>query len=425
MFWIINALLVLLALVFLLPPLFRKDSRDSDSRSQQNILIATEQLKELELRFEKAEIDEDTYNESRDELELTLFTDVNQVDDSIVDASSSNTSSWGVATIIIIMVPLVSVLFYSKVGSSIFQEHLDPKQAIAEYRDSAVPKNSDGTPDIDTMVIGLEKKLEKDPNNVSGWYMLGRSYMMLRKYPKAVSSYEKALKIKPDAVDVMLALADSLAMINKGQITGRPVALIDKALELEPENVMALWLGGMASKQVGNHLQSIQRWTKVLKYLKDPEEKAEVESLISEAMTKLTPEQKQTLGGSKAVVAPIKTEPTKVVANTNIGITVTVSLADAIKNQLSPTDTVFVYAKMIEGSPMPLAAAKLQVQDLPKEVFLNDAMAVMSNMKLSSQTEVTVGAKISLSGNASTKANDIVSEKRSVKVGSKIELLIQ
>ncbi len=152
------------------------------------------------------------------------------------------------------------------------------------HNDKAVPKNADGTPDIDTMVASLQEKMEADPNNAKGWYMLGRSYMKMKHYPDAVNSYEKALKLKPESADIMLSLADSLAMVNQGNLSDRPAELINKALLREPSNMTALWLGGMVARQNGDYLLATERWKKVLPQLKDPQEIEEVNTLIAEAI---------------------------------------------------------------------------------------------------------------------------------------------
>ena len=212
----------------------------------------------------------------------------------------------------------------------------------------------------------------------------------------------------------MLAVADSLAMVNNGEIKGRPIALIDKALELEPNNLTALWLGGMAARQQGEHVVAIKRWKKVLTLVNNTNERQEVSSLIAEAMSGLTPEQKSKLGTIDA---------TEKVATT-LGITVSVNLSEELKAQATPSDLVFIYAKAMSGPPMPLAAVRKQVKDLPIEVELNDAMAMMPNLKLSAFSEVIVGARISKSGQPSAQNGDLFSEKSAVKAGDKISLEI-
>ena len=443
MFWIISALLVLIAFAFFLPPMLRKQQSDGGARRSQNILIANEQLSELEQNFEKGEVSQEEYQNTRDELELTLFSDVADDDSHLAD----NSTKAPVLSIIavILFIPLLSVWLYKELGNSVYTTSFDSKKIAAEVnKNMAVPRNPDGTPDIDTMVIGLQKKLEANPKNAEGWYMLGRSYMVLRRYSDATNAYEKAYQLMPESVDVMLSLADSIAMQNKGGVSGKSVELINKALEVDPNNLTALWLGGMAARQKKDYVVAIQRWSKVLDIIKDSSERQEVISLIKEAEKQLTPEQHQVVKTELAsLIAPKKVlnktpnkkvetqAPTKAVAvetkqpsTTEKSITVSVSLSDTFKDKVSPTDVVFVYAKAMSGPPMPLAAAKIQVKDLPVDIILNDSMAMMPSMKLSAHSEVVIGARVSKSGQPVSKAGDLYAEKRSVKIMSKVDLVI-
>ncbi|MEE9327006.1 MAG: c-type cytochrome biogenesis protein CcmI [Cocleimonas sp.] len=420
MFWIITAILLLIAFAFVLPSLLNKHSNLHDGRREQNIFIANEQLRELEKRFEQGELTNEDYQSTRDELEQSLLSDTTDSDEKLLQSGSK--SSWISTLFIALLIPAIAIPVYNKVGNKHYIKELDPKKAMAQ----SVPKKADGTPDIDTMVAGLQKKLEAEPDNAKGWYMLGRSYMVLKRYPDAVKAYENALKAKPNAANIMLSLADSMAMQSNGEIAGRPVELINKALEIEPDNRTGLWLGGMAASQQKNFPVAIKRWQKVLLQIDNPSEREEVNSLIANAVSQLTDEQKKTLNLSAVANSPKESTSPVVndVANTGKEITVSISLSEAMKNQANPTDLVFVYAKAMSGPPMPLAAAKIQVKDLPATIVLNDSMAMMPNLKLSAFAEVIVGARVSKSGQPISQNGDLYTEKKSIKAGQKVDLTI-
>jgi cytochrome c-type biogenesis protein CcmH len=92
-----------------------------------------------------------------------------------------------------------------------------------------------------------------------------------------------------------------------------------------------------------------------------------------------------------------------------------VSLAESLKGQANPSDSLFVYAKAVSGPPMPLAAQRARVQDLPLTLTLDDSMAVIPALKLSGFTEVTVGARISKSRQATPQSGDLEGEVSPVK----------
>ena len=415
MFWIISTGLILMALAILLPSLMGTKKELEDHQRAQNILIANEQLADLESRYKEGEMDETAYQSTRDELEQALFADVNDSDVNQPEGldSYANKSPLLSSLLIALLIPAITIPVYLKVGTPLFTEQLDSKLAAKKARIIAVPKKADGTPDIDAMVAGLQKKMEENPDNAKGWFMLGRSYMVLKRYPESSKAFEKSLALKPDSAQIMLSLADALAMANEGNITGRPVELINKALELEPNNLTALWLGGMAARQQKNYVVAIERWQKTLSMVKEKDEQDEIKSLINETMLKLSPTQ-------KASLQTIVTKP----AATGTGIRLVVSLSEKFKSKVKPTDTVFIYAKALSGPPMPLAALKKQVSDLPFEVVLDDSMAMMPALKLSAFSEVVVGARVSLAGQPVAKNGDLFTEKKPVKSGEKITLEI-
>jgi cytochrome c-type biogenesis protein CcmH len=86
---------------------------------------------------------------------------------------------------------------------------------------------------------------------------------------------------------------------------------------------------------------------------------------------------------------------------------------------------VFVFAKAVSGSPMPIVVIRTQVKDLPQKFTLDDSMAMAPAMKLSNFQEVMVGAKISKSGSAKQQSGDLRGEVASVKIGTNnVQLVI-
>jgi len=85
-------------------------------------------------------------------------------------------------------------------------------------------------------------------------------------------------------------------------------------------------------------------------------------------------------------------------------------LNNSLQQLVKPGDSVFVYAKAASGPPMPLAVKRLVVSDLPAEVTLSDADAMMPQMKLSAFDLVVVGARISKTGNPVAQPGDLFVE---------------
>jgi cytochrome c-type biogenesis protein CcmH len=107
-------------------------------------------------------------------------------------------------------------------------------------------------------------------------------------------------------------------------------------------------------------------------------------------------------------------------------IEVAVTLDDALRDQVMPGDTLFVYARAPAGPRMPLAIVRLSAADLPATVTLDDSSAMMPNMKLSTFEEVLVLARISRSGDAMTRSGDLQGSTGPVRVegSARVEVVI-
>ncbi len=77
-----------------------------------------------------------------------------------------------------------------------------PPPAPAALR-GAPPPTAD---EITRRIEALEDRLEKNPDDLAGWKMLGRSYMAKELYMQAVGAYVRAAQIDPRDPEVAGAL---------------------------------------------------------------------------------------------------------------------------------------------------------------------------------------------------------------------------
>ncbi len=99
-----------------------------------------------------------------------------------------------------------------------------------------------------------------------------------------------------------------------------------------------------------------------------------------------------------------------------------VTLASALAAQVKPGDTLFVFARAVDGPRVPLAMLRATAAALPLEFKLDDSMAMSPQFSLSAVAagaEVRVEARISKSGEALPKSGDLVGTTDPVKPGAK------
>jgi cytochrome c-type biogenesis protein CcmH len=248
---------------------------------------------------------------------------------------------------------------------------------------------------INKMVAKLAEKLKSEPNNLEGWLMLGRSYKALQRYPEAVRAYDQALKLSGDKPDVMLPYAEALAFANNSDWGGKPMALVNKALSIEPENTAALWFAAMANAQQGDKKMAIGFLRKLETVLPvDSPDKQQIHDIIANSESQLP-------------VKPTGQAAQQPAMSSGL-ISVQVSLASELQAGVKPDDTVFIYAQALSGPKMPLAIIRKKAKELPLSVSLSDADSMMPNMKLSNFKEVRLLARISKSGNAMPQTGDLI-----------------
>jgi cytochrome c-type biogenesis protein CcmH len=256
---------------------------------------------------------------------------------------------------------------------------------------------------IQGMVVGLAEKLKANPDDAQGWLMLGRSYKMLGRNVEAAEAYGKGEPAMAEDPDMLTDYADLLAMLAGGSLDGKPLALINKALHVDPDHVLALWLAGTASFNRRDYADAAVFWERAVSLLPEGSEDGR---MLSESVA----EAKRRSG--------VKIDPAKSVAGR-------VELAPAMKARVDPGDTVFIFARPTDGTRVPLAVAKVRVSDLPYAFVLDDGSAVMSDKRISGQTSVTVEARVSKSGNAVARDGDLQSKAVTVRVGErKLKLVV-
>ena len=439
LFEIMVALLLVLALLMIAPPLLRRAPLPELDRKQQNVFIARERLDEIAADHAAGEMTDEIYEQARTELEASLIDDIDKLEDNNISSADeiSVTDNYGriVYILLVILVPLASLGFYYQLGSP---QYLDYKGANAGSL-QMVEQMQKEAPSMEQLVNKLNDHLQKQPDDGDAWFMLAKTYMAAEEYQQALDALKRAYAIVGDHPSILLGMADASAMLVDGNLTGEPTTYIEKALEIDPSNTTGLWLGGMSAQQNGDFQLAVERWLLLVPRLtEDASSSAQLKGLINEAIMQAeaagTPVDVQLAlehvkASGQVVEKPAEETATVAVeapeAEGRVAVKVWVSIADSVSAQINPEDTLFVFAKAVSGPPMPLAAFKGTASELPMEITLDDSMAMMPQMKISNFDKVTVSARIAKGGTPTTQSGDITSPPQEVELTGTVSVQLE
>jgi cytochrome c-type biogenesis protein CcmH len=406
LFWVLCAALLLVAALFVALPLWRKASSDNDVlRDAANLGILRDQATELEVDLRNGLLTQDAYEQGKNELQSRLIEEVKITE--LPATRPPRNPAKVLAIVMAVMLPLFSVLVYLVVGNT---DALYPQEAIVA--------DADGVIHSDEVLQRLEKKvkrLSKDPND---WWMLARSYTELKRFSDASAAYEHLVTMVPNEPQLWANYADVYAMAHGQTLQNEEVTkLINKALELDSNNITALALSGSAAMERRDYATAITRWQTLIDHLEPGSPDIQVyRGGLKQAILLLAdqPGGKEILAKLSATKAPEKT-----VANSAAAITGNVSLSPALAGKVAPTDTVFILARAAPGPKMPLAVLRKQVKDLPLKFTLDDSMAMQPQLKLSGFQQVVVVARVSKSGTPMAQSGDLQGLTGTIKPGVK------
>ena len=407
LFWTLSAALLLVAIIFIAVPLWRKSASSNDVlRDAANLGVLRDQSAELEVDLRNGLLTQEAYEEGKRELQARLLEEVKTTGQAAMPPRSP---AKVLAIVLSVLLPVFSVSLYLAIGSP---EAMLPQ----EQREAAVD-------DIIRTEEGLQKlagKLEKNPEDPNGWYILARSYIEMKRYAEGAKAYEELVKRVPDEAQLWANYADVFAMAHGKTLQGEEVTrLLGQALALDPDNITALALSGSAGMERGDYVVALTNWQKLYGLLHPGSQDAlRFKASIQRARDLLAA---QPGGKKKLAQLPFSEAPQQAVAAANPAAAITgkVTLSSALAGKASPTDTVFILARAAQGPKIPLAVFRKQVKDLPMEFSLDDSMAMRPEMKLSGFDQVVVVARVSKSGTPTAQAGDLEGLTAAIRPGTK------
>ena len=242
------------------------------------------------------------------------------------------------------------------------------------------------------MVAKLARRLEREPEDVQGWLMLGRSQIALGQYPLALRAFQRADRLEGGRnAEAVLGMAEALMSQADNVMDERTGRLFERGLELAPDSGRALFFAAIAAQERNENALAITRFERLLATDPPPE----VRSLIEIQIAALRGAPAPADAGAAAT------------GKTDARITVSVSVAPSLNVRTDAGATLFVFVRA-PGRPGPPLAAKRMAAALPATVVLTPEDSMLPGVAFNAGDTVEVSAKISADGSATPKSGDPV-----------------
>lgn len=390
--WLIVLALLLATLLCLVPPLLRRTPAAETASDASVRAFYLAQREQLGRDLANGALTPQAHARADEELQRDLLQDLAMRHDPRARLGGQR-AGLAAACVLTVAVPVAAVLLYGQLGN--------PRAAAtAALSQAAEPHAQAADNEMALAINALAQRLRAAPDDADGWYMLARSYETLGRYNDAVAAYQEVLRLVPGQPAVLADLADALLSARQGQPDETSIAAVAQALQADADQPKALALAGMMALRRGDAADALTHWERLRALLPpDSEAARQIQTNIAQARAM----------AASGTAAPDATAPAP-----SAGASVTTArlagqarIADALRDQVRPTDTVFILARPMTGSRMPVAILKMQAADLPRAFVLDDSTAMSPDATLSKAGKVRVEIRVSRSGNAAAQAGDL------------------
>ncbi|MCG9698486.1 c-type cytochrome biogenesis protein CcmI [Shewanella sp. Isolate11] len=405
--WIFIALFVLVSLVLIWLPHFRQQkmlqAEEAGVRKATNLELFNNRLATLEKELEEELLDQSEFDSLKKELEISLLQDMKQgEDESLVNKVKPKGMLW--PSLMSVVIIGLSGYLYSHLGAY-------------ENLDKAVPDNPHAGMDASQIMaqrIGMmEAQLKSEPENSQLLFSLGHAYINANRFDDAVKSFDKAMELVGTHAELLGPKATALYYKANQRMTPQVKAIVDQALALDPEDPSTLLLVGMDAFFTANYQDAINAWQTILDSSRSDVDRSAIINAIDSAKMRMN-----TASGE------MPQDATHQQAMTAKTVTVDVSIAPELAEQVNGSDMLFIFARNTEGPKVPLAATKVSAKSLPVTITLDDSTNMGGNAKLSDAKNVEVIAVLSKHGSVKAQPGDIQGRIEAVKVGSTAKLVL-
>ena len=397
--WACFALLTLVALSFVMIPFLKKERVQTITHNANAELISIyeQRLVDLQTDLDNQRIDSVNHAESIVELKRRLLNELSPEKSLNSKGNNRIFALTGGAFVL-----ALTGIFYSFTGSQqqISAWH-DAMDNLADYGERAVMQKGEplSQNELQAFALALRTKLSRSGDDEVAWMLLGRVAMSLNEFDMAQQSFDKALRMNPDNMQVLISYSQVLLLEGSEANMTRAAGMLSKVLNVEPTNLDAISLLALIAYERKDWPQAKTAFEVLLASMEKNDSRY---NMISERIADI--EQQMQSEGS---VMPVIT--------TTGAIAVTVDIAKELIDKQPKDGILFIFAKAATGSPMPLAAVKLTKYSFPITVELSDSSAMVAGLNLSSAENIIISARISIDDSVMPSSGELEGHSQALK----------
>ncbi|EQB8916861.1 c-type cytochrome biogenesis protein CcmI [Vibrio fluvialis] len=401
LFWISTLILVVIACVFIAIPLIQKKANnDTVLRDELNKAFYKDRLNELQEETAEGLVDN----------QQDLIADLKQslLDDIPADKQATQKSQVSTLAVLVpsvLLVVLLSYGMYAKFGNYDKVEHWQQVSAdLPQLTRKLMAPQGQGVEltdqEMEDLTLSLRTRLYYQPEDSTGWLLLGRIAMANRDMQTAIGAMKHAYALEPQDGDIQLGYAQALMLSDDEMDQTQARSILQRLAKRDYVDLRVYSLLAFDAFERADYPSAIQYWGLMQKMIGPNDSRYEM-------LTRSIDSAKRKMG--EGVVE-------------SKSVSVTISLAD---NVVLPQNAVLIVSvHSADGAPMPIAAARYPLSSFPRTVVLDDNNSMMQGRKLSDLSTLMVRVRIDTDGNVSTKDGDWFGESQPVNLGEPVEVVI-
>jgi len=266
-----------------------------------------------------------------------------------------------------------------------------------------LPSGGAAAQEMDQVIDSLATRLESNPEDITGWKMLGRSYMALGNFVGAIEAYQRAVELESGQdAQTLVSLGEAQLARNDGAFSGEISALFESALAIDPNSPAGLFYGGLGAAERNDVALAASRWERLLGLNPPPEIEGRLRQGIAEWRGKPAP----------AAAAPVQAGPepmpetSPLVENLEAIVSARVALSLDAAATLQQDAMVFIMARDPAQPSPPIAVTRVLLSQLPLQVEFADSDSMMEGRALSMFEEFELVARVAVSGQRTQQPGD-------------------